>query len=227
MNQQAIVTASVPVLCIDTCSILDIMRDPTRDTARPIDRQAAIDLVAAAESGQLVCLAAEQVLIEFADHDQNIQDEAKRNINKLIEQVERLNKISAVYGVTTTTNMLHLDDHVSRSRSLVGRWLAQLDKIIPGPSTHTRAFARMNACRAPARRGKESSKDCLVYETYHEAIATLRGAGMVKPIVFLSSNTQDYRAGGSKIKPEIDSELTALNVAYAPTMSEAKFRLGI
>ena len=48
----------------------------------------------------------------------------------------------------------------------------------------------MNAGVAPARRGKDSSKDCLVYETYLEAVAALRGAGVAAPIVFLSSPQQ-------------------------------------
>jgi len=99
MDVQAIASAGVPVLCIDTCSILDIMRDPTRETAKPHDRQAAIDLVAAAESGRLICLMAEQVAIEFSDHDQPVQDEAERNLKKVREQVERINNLSAVLAL--------------------------------------------------------------------------------------------------------------------------------
>ncbi|MGE5536548.1 MAG: hypothetical protein ACM3W7_13640, partial [Acidobacteriota bacterium] len=72
MDAQAIASAHLPVLCIDTCSILDIMRDPTRETAKPHDMQAALDLVAAAEAGNLACLMAEQVAIEFTHHDKAI-----------------------------------------------------------------------------------------------------------------------------------------------------------
>lgn len=80
MDAHAIASKDVPVLCIDTCSILDIMRDPTRETVKPHDRQAAIDLVVAAEAGNLICLMAEQVAIEFAVHDQPVQEEAERNL---------------------------------------------------------------------------------------------------------------------------------------------------
>lgn len=155
MDAQAIASAGVPVLCIDTCSILDIMRDPTRETAKPHDRQAAIDLVAAAESGRLICLMAEQVAIEFSGHDQPVQDEAARNLKKVREQVERINKLSAVFGAPGNVNLTHLDDHVGRARAVVGRWLAKLGNVTPSPVVPAKAFARVNAGIAPARRGKE------------------------------------------------------------------------
>jgi len=227
MDAQAIASAGVPVLCIDTCSILDIMRDPTRETARPHDRQAAVDLVAAAESGHLICLMAEQVAIEFFDHDQLVQDEAERNLKKVREQVERINSLSAVYGAPGTINLTHLDDHVGRARAVVGRWLAKLDKVVPSPQAPAKAFARVNGGIAPARRGKESSKDCLVYETYLEAVSALRGAGLATPIVFLSSNTNEYLTEGRILKPEIAVEFGAINLGYAPNMSAAKYALGL
>lgn len=227
MDAHAIASAGVPVLCIDTCSILDVMRDPTRETAKPHDRQAAIDLVVAAESGRLICLMAEQVAIEFSDHDQPVQDEAERNLKKVREQVERVNKLSAVFGAPGNVNLAHLDDHVGRARAVVGRWLAKLGKVMPGPLAPAKAFARVNVGIAPARRGKDSSKDCLVYETYLEAVSALRGAGVTTPIVFLSSNTNEYLTESKVLKPDIAAEFGAINLGYASNMSAAKYALGL
>lgn len=227
MDTQAIAKAGVPVLCIDTCSILDIMRDPTRESAKPHDRQAAIDLVVAAEAGRLICLIAEQVAIEFCDHDQPVQDEAERNLKKVREQVGRINSLSAVFGAPGIIDFSHLDDHVGRARAVVGRWLAKLGKVTPGPSAPAKAFARVNAGIAPARRGKDSSKDCLVYETYLEAVSALRSAGAIAPIIFLSSNTNEYLTENKVLKPEIAAEFGAISLGYAPNMSAAKYGLGL
>lgn len=227
MDAHAIALAGVPVLCIDTCSILDVMRDPTRETAKPHDRQAAIDLLAAAESGRLICLMAEQVAIEFSDHDQPVQDEAERNLKRVREQVERINNLSAVFGAPGIVDFTHLDDHVGRARAVVGRWLAKLDKVMPSPLAPAKAFARVNAGIAPARRGKESSKDCLVYETYLESVSALRGAGVTTPIVFLSSNTNEYLTESKVLNPDIATEFGAINLGYAPNMSAAKYALGL
>lgn len=227
MDAQTIASAGVPVLCIDTCSILDIMRDPTRETAKPHDRQAAIDLVTAAESGRVICLMAEQVAIEFSDHDQRVQDEAERNLKKVREQVERINNLSAIFGAPGIIDFTHLDDHVGRARTVVGRWLAKLDKVVPSPLTPAKAFARVNAGIAPARRGKDSSKDCLVYETYLEAVSALRDAGLTTPIVFLSSNTNEYLTEGRVLKRDIAVEFGAIKLDYAPNMGAAKYALGL
>jgi hypothetical protein len=227
MDVLAIASASVPVLCIDTCSILDIMRDPTRDAAKPHDRRAAIDLVSAAESGRLICLMAEQVAIEFSDHDRPVQEEAERNLKKVREQIERINNLSAVFGSPGNVDFTHLDDHVLRARAVVGRWLAKLDKVVPSSITPAKAFARVNACIAPARRGKESSKDCLVYETYLEAVSALRNVGVTTPIVFLSSNTSEYCTEGRVLKSEIAAEFGAIKLEYAPNMGAAKYSLGL
>jgi len=227
MDAEAIATADLPVLCIDTCSILDMMRDPTRDAVKPHDRRAAIDLVAAAEAGKLACLVAEQVAIEFAEYDQAVQDEARSNLKRLRDQIQRVNELSAVYGAPGIVSLTHLDDHVARARTVVGRWLAQLQRITPDASAPAKAFARMNAAIAPARRGKESSKDCLVYETYIEAMRALRRAGGARPLVFLSSNTRDYLTESKTLKPEIAAEFTELSVTYASKMSAAKHALGL
>jgi len=227
MDPSAIAAAGVPVLCVDTCSILDIMRDPTRPKQRAHEHRSAIELVSAAEAKKLACLMAEQVELEFADHDQSVQDEAEKNLQKMQAQVERVNSLSAVYGVSAVVDLKHLNDYVARARGVVTRWIAQLDKVVPSAAVHVKAFGRMNAARAPARRGKDSSKDCLVYETYIDAITSLRGAGVRAPIVFLSSNTEEYLTGGSSLKPDIEAEFNALSIQYAPNMAAAKHALGL
>src|SRR5271165_1230003 len=215
MDIPSIVSAGLPVLCIDTCSLLDIMRDPTRDTVKPDDRQAAIELVTIAESGGLACLIADQVSIEFAEHDRPVQEEAKQNLLKVRQQIERINKLSAVYGAPGALSLRHLDDHVTRARAVVERWLARLENVKPSAGMPAKAFARVNAGLAPAARGKESSKDCLVYETYLEAVTALRSGGLLKPIVYLSSNTKEYLTESKVLKPDIVKDFGTLNLQYA------------
>ncbi|WP_291051994.1 hypothetical protein [Hyphomonas sp.] len=84
----------------------------------------------------------------------------------------------------------------------------------------------MNQNIAPARRGKESSKDCIVVETYLDALDSLRAAGMQTTAVFLSSNTKDYQTGGGVLEPALVSDFGQSNISYAPNMSAAKSFLG-
>ena len=39
-----LIALGVPILCVDTCTVLDIMRDPTRKEIRPRERQSGLDL---------------------------------------------------------------------------------------------------------------------------------------------------------------------------------------
>lgn len=226
MNVERIVSANLPVLCVDTCSLLDIMRDPTRDDAKPAYHIAALKLIELATQNKILCLLAQQVDVEFQTHDQSIQDDANAKIEKLRKQIDRIDQLSAVYGSPGTTSLVHLDNHVQRARQELGRWLNSFHIVIPEPDIPMKAFTRMNACLAPAARGKDSSKDCLVYETYLHVWKELRNAKLSTPLVFLSSNTKEYYAGHT-LNPHIANELTPLNVQYSSNAGMALHSLGM
>lgn len=227
ISAAGLVKSAEPVLCFDTCSLLDIMRDPSRDTTRVSDRIAGLELLKAAEAGRLQCFLPEQVATEFNEHDLSTQEEAERAIRRLREQVGRINALDAVYGPECTVELAHLDDHVGRARGVVGRWLAQLQIFKPADDAPAKAFARVNTATPPAAKGKESSKDCLVYETVLELASGLRGAGTATPIVFLSSNINDYLHERKRLRPEIASEFAPLKLDYAQNMGLAKHLLGL
>jgi hypothetical protein len=227
VDAKAIAAAGRPVLLIDTCSILDIMRDPTRETLRLHERQAGLDLLVAVENGLLVGVVAHQVTLEFADHDQSVQAEADRALKKLRGQIDRVNQLSAILGAPAPLDLTHLDDHVDRTRKIVGRWLARLVPYKPDATVLEKAIARMNGNIAPARRGKDSSKDCIVFETYLKFADELRNEGLAAPIVFLSSNTSEYLTDSKVLRVEIANDFAPLKVDYASNMALAKHQLGL
>jgi len=227
MDAHAIATARTPILFIDTCSLLDIMRDPTRDALKINEIEAAVQLADIADVGGVHLAIAEQVSIEFAMHDQRVQDDAHQKLGKLRNTLDTLNKLSGILGSPGAIDHSHLDDHVSLARNLVDRWLIKSDIISTPSEAPTKAFTRMNANRAPATRGKESSKDCLILETYLSAATELRAAGVTSPIVFVSSNTREFLTGGSVLKPEIVDDFAPSQIDYAPNVAAAKHRLGI
>jgi len=136
-----------------------------------------------------------------------------------------MSQLSAILGAPGSVNLTHLDGHVARTRGVVGRWLSVFIEYAPADSVLAKAIARMNANISPARRGKESSKDCVVFETYLDLVAKLRMAGLTAPIVFLSSNVNDYQDGSKILKVEIANDLAPFAVDYASNMGMAKNRL--
>jgi hypothetical protein len=218
----------LPVLCTDTCSVLDIMRDPTRDTARAHERVAAQALLAAMTTGpQLVGLVADQVRREFAENVPKVEQEAIQALTKLRERIIRANEIDRVFGGTGVVDLSHLNDHVQRTYAMADHWMAASETVRPSPAIADRAFARLMAPHTPGRRG-QSMKDCVVIETYLEAITALRAAGLTSRIVFASSNTADYANEQRGIlNADLQAEFTPINVQYAPNLSAAKHLLGV
>ncbi len=226
VNLSTVAAASVPTLCIDTCSLLDIMRDPTRADARPHERQAAIDLITAIEAGDLSCLVAEQVELEFREHDAQIQTEAEDAIRRLVECVDRANAVHGVFATATNVSLGHLAAQVTLARAVVERWL-QSAQLAPGSDVvNSRAISRVNKNISPARRGKDSVKDCIVLETYLATVGGLRAHGMASTVVLLSSNTREYLSESKVLKSDLAPDLTALAIGYAPNMAAAKAMLG-
>ncbi|EJL81228.1 hypothetical protein PMI16_04834 [Herbaspirillum sp. CF444] len=225
---QDVAALGAPVLCADTCSILDVMRDPTRDDARAHVASATLELISKMEvGGGLVCLLADQVRNELATHLQQIQDDAKSQLSKLTERINRVNSISALFGRPGTTDLTHLIGHEIRAREIADRWI-DFSKVVPQrQQVAGLAFARVTAPKAPARQGKDSIKDCVVIETYFDVIRALRKTGLQSTIVFLSSNTRDYtNTKDSNLHDELLPEFKSLHIEYASNAGAAKHILG-
>jgi hypothetical protein len=156
-----------------------------------------------------------------------VQDEADRALKKLRGQIEHVNQLSSILGAPGPLNLAHLDNHVARTRNIVGRWLMQLVPYKPDATVLEKAITRMNGNIPPGRRGKDSSKDCIVFETYLKFADVLRTEGSTAPIVFLSSNIREYLTDSKVLKVEIANDFAPLQIDYASNMTLAKHQLGL
>jgi hypothetical protein len=224
-----LVALGAPILCVDTCTLLDVIRDITRETIRLTDTQAGFVLLESAERrSDLVVLMAEQVSIELASNLPDVQQEAEDKLAKFRTQVQRIHDIATAFGASGAIATSHLYGHVSRARLVLDRWETIARRIPSNHGVAGRALARVNEPRTPARKGKESMKDCAVIEAYLEAAQQLRANGLTAPIIFASSNTKDYYAPNtSHLQADIASDLGAHTIDYAPTFGAAKHFLGI
>lgn len=68
------------LLCLDTCSILDVMRDPQRDNITQNERCAVMKLLSAAEANTLHALIAPRVVLEYNMYCNKVQDETRQSI---------------------------------------------------------------------------------------------------------------------------------------------------
>ncbi|MBO2953938.1 hypothetical protein J4756_08235 [Burkholderia pseudomallei] len=223
-----LVELELPVLCVDTCTVLDVVRDITRESVTPSDVNAGLALLAMAEAGSgLIVLMAEQVVLEIAGNVANVEQEAQSSLKKFLAQAQRIHDVAGAYGVQGHLRVHHLDGHVSRARLVLDRWRRVAQVVPHNDGVSNRAFRRVNEPRTPARRGKESMKDCVIVEAYIEVASQLRAAGMTKAMVFASSNTKEYFAPNTRhLQGDIAADLASVGIEYAPNWGAAKHSLG-
>jgi hypothetical protein len=215
------------LLCLDSCALLDVMRTPVRTGAPAHERAAALGILERIEQGQVVCFFAEQANLEFAEHVDAVAAEAETELARLRGTVDQVNAVISALGQQAASDLDHFAAHGQLARAVVDRYRAHMIALVPADDVTARAFARVNHARTPARKGKESMKDCVVIETYLEAVRILRDEGYARPAVFASSNTKGYVGNGTtQLKADLAGEFAALSIEYAPNLGAASHLLG-
>lgn len=222
----ALVSAGAPILCLDTCTILDIMRDLTRDTTKAHEARAAQAVIAAMESGRALGMVAAQVEAEISDNRQKVEDEATQNLTAMRNRLRRMDEVAALFGSVGFTSIDHMDGYCVSARGWMDRLLNAAIRVKPSAAVAQKANLRSIQGRAPAPKGQGGIKDCLVFETYLELGRKLQAVGLAQPLVLVSSNTSDYGSTGTP-KPEIQADVSSVNMDFYSSLSAARHSLGI
>lgn len=224
-----VVSLRAPVLMLDTCVLLDVVRDITRQDVQLHNVKAAMAMLQASESGSnLVVLIATQVSTELADNLQDVQNGAETSLGKFVAQATRVDQVAAEFGAAGTLTTSHLADHVARARSMMDRWERAALRVTPSADVPSKAINRVVNAIAPSRKGKDSTKDCLIVETYLEAAAQLRSGGFTGKIVFGSSNTDEYMDKATRqLHSTLEKDFAPHNMHYGMSFGSMKHLLGI
>lgn len=144
MPQRDAAPSETPILCLDTCSVLDILRDPGRRDVGVQEQTASLSLLDIAELGSaLEVRVADQVRHEYADRVAEVQEETIRGLSRLRSQIRKIDELVALHGAKRHVAMEHWDGHPERCRQAADRWM-QVAK--PAPSSADvvgRAYARL------------------------------------------------------------------------------------
>lgn len=206
----AILDDPAPLLYLDTCVLLDIVRAPIRESIDSTSARIACELKARSETTPrgLWLVTSETVQLEWAVNSSDIVAEVEREILRL--EARRKHFLAAA---TAISNVAY--EHGQREGSLglseqleaAASSLLNACLIIQPNDTHmVGAMNRVKRNLAPARRGKSEPKDCEIYELFLCLCRYLRSNGFSGPCVFSSSNTNEYGAINSGgVQPELDS----------------------
>ena len=217
-----------PVLCLDTCSVLDILRDPGRRDVAVQEQAASLSLLDIAELGSaLEVRVADQVRHEYADRVAEVEEETTRGLSRFRRQIHKIDELVALHGAEGKVAIDHWDAHPERCRQAADRWMQIARSASPSSDVVGRAYARVMKASRPARRGGGEMKDCVVLETYLAYVREVRESS-ARTVVFVSSNTRDFaNERGNDVADEIRDEFLELNLKYAPNMRMARRLLGL
>jgi hypothetical protein len=223
-----------PVLFPDTCSLVDIIRLPYRlkDTSR-LERhlQAAsrVRVAAGQKPAGVQIVILPPVSIEWAEHSNATVGELRVLLKDTDGFSDRLHASAKILGNALRSpvdfqhslidqDLLALSSDIRTSGTVVARDSDCTDKASTREITKT----------APAVKGG-AHKDCLIVEHALQICREIRAAGSTIPCVFLTSNTSEFCAVGTKnlLASPLDTEFASVSLTFTSTWEWAARELGL
>ncbi len=210
-----IIEADVPLILIDTCSVLDLYRCPYRRDVHVAQLSSFLALQSKAASKDVKLVVAYKVNDEFRDKETQVIKELESEFEKLIQRQEKLIETLCVLGVNYE---FHLDgiEQIQLAKSIqekIKRFFQLAKTIDKDEGCMTKAAERSEQPQAPAKKGKRELADCIIIEHYLALAKCLRDANFSKKIFFITSNKNDFGPIGNPAPP-LDQQFSDCNIRY-------------
>lgn len=230
VNRILAAPAPVPVLCLDTCALLDIIRVPIRFHKDKISVEvitAAFDLISKASTDKpdLWILTIELVEKEWLENAANVHTELKTHLNNLHYALDHFSK--AQNKIETDSQFYQTDlrcfNLVQQLYSLSESLLKTSIIVENDDNCKIKAMNRVSTDDAPAgsKHGKNEAKDCMIIEHYLYLCRELRNNGFSEKCLFVSSNTQDY-GHPQRLRSPLDVQFASVDLIFAKDFAMAK-----
>ena len=181
----AILAANVPVLFLDTCSILDVIRAPSRGMNGCVE--AALELYEMATDSPIRCMliAGSFVPAEWQDHDQGELADLITHLEKMEEAAGHFHGLCGHLGVTFGFGVpQYVRSGIAERLHDLSRKLRDSALIL---DQHTdvvqRAYNRVAVTKRRQSRKGGQLKDCTIFEEYLEVCRLLGAGGFVERIL--------------------------------------------
>lgn len=223
-----------PVLFVDTCALLDVVRLPLRPRAPIAGRNAAaaVRVVAALEAREraLWAVVPPPVSEEYRRNAPGVVKELAARWTQLDDEYQGTHHVARALGVGAPAPPLFEANLGAFRRHLEGlpeRVLGRAVHLEPDDGARLRAMTRAETAVAPSQRGKESLADCVLTE-HVLGLADELGGRAPRPLVFLSSNTDDFYDDGRALpRPPLNEQFGTRGIKLVRTWEWAASELGI
>ena len=210
-----------PVLFLDTCILLDVVRAPLRSKPDEV-RFAQLFLTSVQKNPKTIhLLVPSPVQPEWNTH-------ILERVNECTTAVNACNAVAAICGHLALPVVAALPAGVltmpALLRQLSTDLLAACVAIDYDGLALARAVDRIIAYRHPIKQPhSKGAKDSVILEHAVETTAQLRNAGFAEVCIFVSSNTGDFADPGStNLHAQLAASFNPVNLRYAVSLADAE-----
>ncbi len=211
-----------PVIFLDTCIILDIIRVLHREEIDKKILESAKNLIRRSKTANLWLITSEIVEIEWNNNIDTVIRELRSEIRKLEKNLLRLK--SVLEDIFPET-YIRYPDIKSYSldiflRNLSEKLLKSSISFLNDDECLAKSTLRVIRNEAPASRGKSEAKDCMIIEHYLKISECLHKNGFSERRIFITSNNNDY-GNPSNTKEPLKQEFDRVGLEYVNNLSWA------
>ena len=210
-----------PVLFLDTCILLDVVRAPLRSKPDEV-RFAQLFLTSVQKNPKTIhLLVPSPVQPEWDTH-------ILERVNECTTAVNACNAVAAICGHLALPEVAALPAGVLKMPALLRQLstylLAACVTIDNDGLALARAVDRIIAYRHPVKQPhSKGAKDSVILEHAVETTAQLRNAGFAEICIFVSSNTGDFaNPGSTNLHAQLAASFNPVNLRYAVSLADAE-----
>jgi hypothetical protein len=224
---QIISLEPAPVIFLDTCSLLDVLRTAIRTRIENVPAARTFASLAAATPRTVWPILIQQVREEWNRNIPTVRNEVSRHIVKTDAAIGRIHDVLENLPPATRPN------HIPLAGFNIEASLEQLSISLMNASASIeqddvcfqKAMQRIMARLAPAERGG-SVADCVILEHCLEIAAQLTANGFAHPLVLVTSNKDDYGTPG-QMPPTLQAEFDMVNLQLSADLEHARAVCGL
>lgn len=209
-----------PVMFLDACAVLDVLRAAHRSDVNVRVVQAAAKLLHPAAQADHIWLTTTKLVSEEVEENREAEVyELGAKLDAIANQIARVTAATGylVPGHPEPTALPH--DMRARIVSLTDQLVSACWVFCGSDGCSVEAMNRVRRRRHPSPKpGKQQPKDCLIFEEFLELTAQLRKGGLSEMILFVTPNKNDY---GDPIHGPIAEELAVFSARYVTNIAWA------
>ncbi|MGB3691194.1 MAG: hypothetical protein WBG70_09460 [Spirulinaceae cyanobacterium] len=208
-----IINEPTPILFVDTCVLLDLIRLPFRQK-KPTTARAYLDsaenAIRLTKEKKLKIVILPLIQKEFEDNFAKTKSELSHHIKDTISRMEvlislhssGLEKLSIPDSLSSKTELVL--EKACRDLLSLGIHVKQHDELV------LKANERVVNNIPPSTKG--AIQDCIIYEHCLKISSLLRNQGFTEKIMFFTSNSNDYCERNGNAKQPICNEFSDLKI---------------